>query len=432
MIDLRGLGSSFGRFGVVLVAIFGISAFVALPSGAQEAAGATAVGGAADAQPSGLQGTGPVGGADSEVLSFQRNFARASLATKFDVLSQADGKVGMAPLFDLALQFVLQNADLLRDDPAFAKLATLAAKGVRSTGSTQSVQALWRLLMAFRDSETRVAVLEALAALGKGDGQVVENLNQFLANQNNVNKVGITPDLSVLVACVDALGILGDGSSFPVLFSTMIADYPPEVQKAAAGSLKSIRGDYKKYLVDVIRKSPPNDKVAAFRAGMDNENFLPAERGELAEAALDVSLSQYVGENGDAGTLEALRYDAVRELTTLKWSRASSLAVKHFYRVQNDYKNQKVPKERFLEAIDCLGAMGTSEAAQALSLYLGIVNAEMEKSGTFDEPTLLSVIGALGNLGDKVAFDYLLFIGYLPYPDAIKLAAREALNKLKW
>jgi hypothetical protein len=76
--------------------------------------------------------------------------------------------------------------------------------------------------------------------------------------------------------------------------------------------------------------------------------------------------------------------------------------------------------------------MGTSEAAQALALQLGLINSQMEKDKTFDQDILMAVISALGNIGDKVAFDYLLYIGYLPYPDDIQKAAREAMNRLKW
>ena len=50
----------------------------------------------------------------------------------------------------------------------------------------------------------------------------------------------------------------------------------------------------------------------------------------------------------------------------------------------------------------------------------------------FDEQTVMAVIRNLGILGDKVAFDYLLYIGYLKYPDSIKKAAKDALQNLKW
>ena len=37
----------------------------------------------------------------------------------------------------------------------------------------------------------------------------------------------------------------------------------------------------------------------------------------------------------------------------------------------------------------------------------------------------------IGIIGDAIAFDHLLYSGYLDYPASVKRAAREALNNLK-
>jgi hypothetical protein len=76
--------------------------------------------------------------------------------------------------------------------------------------------------------------------------------------------------------------------------------------------------------------------------------------------------------------------------------------------------------------------MGNSESAQVLALQLGYINSQAERGGEFDEDLILALIHALGEIGDKVAFDYLLYIGYINYPERIQAAARESLNRLKW
>jgi hypothetical protein len=206
----------------------------------------------------------------------------------------------------------------------------------------------------------------------------------------------------------------------------MITGYPQAITQETLKALESINGNYKDYLIDVIRNNPFPEKAAAFRIGAYNEKLRPAERGELAHAALEVSLEH-------SGLVEAaLRYDAVTVLTRHKWSPASSLAIRHFYRVQKDYTGGAVPRERLLEAIACLGVMSSSEAAHALALQLGYFNSQTERSGEYDEAVILAIINALGELGDKAAFDYLLYISYLNYPDKIQASAREALNRLRW
>jgi hypothetical protein len=370
----------------------------------------------------------------SPALGFRREFARSSLSGKLQLLrdAAAANDASLAGLFGQALDFSLQNAELLRDDAEMVELSALAAEGLAAQGDVSSVSGLWRVFMAYRDARTRGAVLKALAVLGKDNGQIVENLNQYLGNQNNVYRTGMAPDMATLSACIATIGALGDSSSFPVLFQTMIAGYPDSVVREADAALRSIRGDDKKYLIDVVRRNPPAEKLAAFNAGQRNDAFNPAARGELAEAALEIALGLFPADPAEAAAVDNLRYAAVRVLTVQRWTRATTLAIKQFYRVQTDFGAGLVDKEIFLEAIRCLGAMASSEAAQALSLQLGLINSDMERTKAFDAEILGAVIIALGDIGDKVAFDYLLYIGYLPYPDAVKTAAREALNRLKW
>jgi HEAT repeat protein len=165
---------------------------------------------------------------------------------------------------------------------------------------------------------------------------------------------------------------------------------------------------------------------------MDNPGFTGTDRGDLAEIALGVGLEFIPGSAESSAILSELRYLAVPVLRDLRWGRATGLAVKHFYQLQADYGNGSVPKERLLEAIACLGAMGNSEAARVLTLQLGYINSRMEGNGDFDEALTAAVIRALGEIGDKAAFDHLLYISYLAYPEHIQNMAKDALNRLKW
>jgi hypothetical protein len=242
----------------------------------------------------------------------------------------------------------------------------------------------------------------------------------------------MNPDFPTLTACIDTLAALGEGSSFAVLFSAMSAGYSEEITQNTIRALESLKGDYKQYLVDVIVKNTPAEKLAAYRLGADNQNFTEAEQGDLAETALMVSLDLSKGPQAQNADVKTLRYEAVKNLTRLHWTRASDQAVRNFYLVQTDFSNNAVNKERLIEAIACLGAMGDSESAQVLAIQLGFYNSQVERSGEYDADIILALVNALGEIGDKVAFDYLLYIGYLSYPETIQNAAREALQRLKW
>jgi hypothetical protein len=211
----------------------------------------------------------------------------------------------------------------------------------------------------------------------------------------------------------------------------ILAGYPDAVVQEASLALDSIPGEYKPFLIDVIRKNSPVEKLVAFRVGTGNINFTDADRGELAEIALEVSLDLYPG-GRESEAADQLRYQSVVVLQELKWTRATPLVIKQYYRVRKDFVSGAAPEERLLEAIGCLGAMGNSEAAQVLALQLGYINSQMERNGEYHEAETFRTVQALGEIGDKAAFDYLLYINYLPYPEKIQIAAKEALNRLKW
>ena len=373
---------------------------------------------------------------DSVLQSYQQQFTRAALAAKADILrdAAAGGQTAafFGPLCEFALQFALSSAEILKDDPDMIRLVGIAARGSGGAGFKGSIDTLWQVFSSYPDSLSRSEILGALGLLGKGNSQVIESLNQYLDSQNRLFRSGMNPDYGTIEACVGALAKVGDSSSFPVLFAVITAGYDGGIGGEARAALEAIPGNYRQFLLDIILKNPPEEKYAAFSAVSGGGRFSPAEQGQLAEAALEQSLAYFPGNAEENAVLSEMRYAAARTLTLLQWTRGSALAIRHFYRVQTDFQQGAAPVERFLEAIAFLGAMGTSDAALALGLQLSLLNAHTEKTGTYNEDITLAVIRALGAVGDKSAFDHLLYTGYLSYPDHIQAAAKEALNRLRW
>jgi len=376
----------------------------------------------------------PLTAQESILTSYERNFIRASLSAKSRVLIDAEldekAEVFIGSLYDTALDFTLTNGEILKNDPDMIALVVTAARGSAESGGSASARKLWALFQIFTDIYTRVEILEALAILGKDNQEIIGSLNKFLGAENVSFRRAVEPaaarDFPVVRALISALGIIGDSSSFPVLFSTMNTGYPQIIVQECLWAMESIQGDYRDYLIEIIRNNPFPEKAAAFRIGAYNEKFSVAERGELAMAALEVSL-----ENSGPAEL-SLRYDAITALTRLRWSPAAPLAIRNFYKVQSDFTGGIAPRDRFVEAIHCLAVMSSSEAARVLALQLGFINSQTERTGVYDEAVVLALINSLGDLAEKSAFDNLLYIGHLNYPDKIQSAAREALNRLQW
>lgn len=368
------------------------------------------------------------------IETFQRNFVRSSLGTKLELLREASGYEGvdMGPLYETAVKFVLGNASLLESDPVIRDIAIVSAQMIRKYKYTPAAESLWDMFQTFRENTVRVPILQALGDTAQDNPRLIERLNAYLGAQTTLFRSGSQPDYPTLEACIEALGRLGDGSSFPVLFSAFVAGYKVDVTQKAAAALEGLKGDYHGYLVQVIERNTALEKRAALDAGLSNPSFTGDQRAALAETALTAGIGYSSGNAVEIEAAREMRYKAVRELTERKWQRASPSAIRHFYDVLSLYNRSQASKSALLEAVACLGAMGTPEAAQTLSLYLQLINTETEQGKVFDEQIVTAVIRNLGILGDKVAFDYLLYIGYLKYPDSIKKAAKDALQNLKW
>jgi len=289
-------------------------------------------------------------------------------------------------------------------------------------------EGLWRHFLDTSDSQAAADILITLGMAGKGNRSIINNLNNYLLERNQLVKSGASVNYTLVSACISAIMEIGDSSSYQALFSAYCAGYPEVIASEAYGALEVIPGNLHQFLLNVLWNNPPDEKFAAFRAGIFSERLSVSDKGQIAELALEQALAT----SEENINLNVMRYAAVHTLTSLRWMRANALAVRHYYRVQNDFLANIVPKDRFVEAIDCLGAVGNSQAALVLGLQLGLINDRTEHTGSFDYDITLAIVNALGLIGDSAAFDHLMYVLNLSYPDDIQAAAREAIDNLKW
>jgi hypothetical protein len=259
---------------------------------------------------------------------------------------------------------------------------------------------------------------------GNGD---INKINNYLMDLNALYVSGERVDYVTVSALIAMLMELDDNSSYPVLLNVLSSGYPEVISSEALGALDYIKGDLNQFLLDVIKTGSPEEKFAALKTGINSNRLSIAEQGHLAETALELTLD--AGNNDD---LSVLRYAAVSFLSSLRWTRANDLAVRHYYNMLADFQENISNKSRLIEAIAFLGAVGNSEAALALGLQLGLINDRKEKTGIFDAGITLAIVQALGLIGDNAAFNHLLYASKLSYNENIISAAREAIDRLKW
>jgi hypothetical protein len=334
-------------------------------------------------------------------------------------------------LYEFALQFALDYSEFFRDDYDMIALTAEAVRGMGVSGSRASAETLWKVFLAYRDSYTRVEILEVLLSFGSNE-VIIRDINEFFIAQSYSFRSGIPPDYATLSACISTLGSFGASSSFLALFSGLTVGYPQRINNEIQRAMESLQGNFHATILDILQRGTPADKLAAFRLGTESEKLKSLNQGEFARMALEIAMNYVPGRNESVTEINSLKYAAIQVITRNRWIPASPLVVRYYYQTFDDYKNGAVLKERFLEAITCLGVMGNSEAAEILALQLGYYNSAMEFNAEYDTDIMLRLIQALGEIGDRLSFDHLLYVSFLNYPQTIQTAAREALNRIRW
>jgi len=370
---------------------------------------------------------------DSAVLqSYIQMFSEREITAKAEVLRNAasDRRVNesIRQLYEFTLRYALDNYADTEKLTYMNNIIGITVKGLRNAGSSASIDILWELLLEYPVSAIKADILVTIGVLGKDNQEIINAVNNYLVELNYMFESENIIDYSLVSACITAITEMGDISSYPVLFNLLFTGYPEVISSEIYGALDIIDGDLFLYIRDIMEKNPPEEKFVAFKAGINSRRLSFTELGQLAELALEIGLLDFTG-NAD---LIAMRYAAIQTLTSLRWTKASALAVRYYHRITADYLQSAVSKGRLIESIACLGAIGDSSAALALGLQLGLINEKTKSTGVYDADITLAIVRALGAIGINTIFEHLLFTSNLSYNENIKTAAKEALDRLKW
>ena len=128
-----------------------------------------------------------------------------------------------------------------------------------------------------------------------------------------------------------------------------------------------------------------------------------------------------------------LQLAAFKILEESKWTKETSLVLDFFDLAQKEYYELMISEDEFTSIIYALKEFPTTETCRALTDFLASQYSETLTTGSYNNDVMLAVISTLGELGDKDAFDTLLYVISCPdYSDEIITASRTALEKLKW
>lgn len=338
----------------------------------------------------------------------------------------------VASIPEKALEFVREQVPLLGTGSGMTDLALAAIPVLQVTGQRQGAL-LWSVFGLFDDARVKVAVLDAMSAVVPKNKRLVspylEGIHTFVADSAG------SGDESASIAAVGLLGRMADPSSFEILFRLLDSGVTAELGLAIESALASVIPSSQPALLRHMGQDGYSvaEKHRLFLIVQGNDTISALFKAELAEKALSTTIIETEDVSKTAAETLSLQLAAVRQIADSEWTRAAATVADYFALAQEQFSLALITREQFLGVVSCLERLATSHSVSALMDYLGNLNLDAAQDvSSVDEEVLLAVINSLGALGDKAAFDNLLYVTYLPYSEPVTTAARTALAGLKW
>ena len=357
---------------------------------------------------------------------------KTAVLLHLSITEETDSLVATLP--EKALDFVAENVPVIGNVEGMKEL-TAAAIPLVKLDEQDDFDLLWNMFKLFPDDIIRTAILSSFSEVVQNNRQFVycylPDIHTFIA-ENIASASYSSP------ACLQAVKLLGkiaDLTSFELLFRIVYQNHDVHLTETAVKALEGILPISQAYLSKFITKESVSiaEKNLLFSLIQENKNIPSFFKADIAENALSTTIITVEDVSKISSSAIELQLATIKEIKDLSWTRASSTVAKFFPLAQKEFEVGLITESDFLEIISCLQTLATTHSVAVLLDYLGTLNSLMAVSSeTFNESVILTVINALGALGDKSSFDNLLYVTYLPYPETVVTAARNALAGLKW
>lgn len=365
---------------------------------------------------------------EDQINIFKKTFHKGNIQDKINVISEASlQEDDMSEIFSTSMDFVINYASLLQDDAAMITLAELTIENINRVSEEEANYFLSKVFSLYDSKIVKRAVLDSISENGyktPGIYQLIEEYGITLLEKDYTDDESIYSVLS-------AMEKIQNPSFFNLFFRFATSDKVSDfVRKKAEQAISSIQINYKSNMLNIIENGTISEKTLALKLVLESEKNSDFLRAEVAEKALQESIL-YVGDTFNEEILD-FQLIALRELRRVAWTRSSDLIVNFFNISRVNYESGLLEEKYYVEIIETVAELASTKASSLLSDYLGDLNEKTEQGISCSEPIVLSVINALGSLGNKVAFDNLLYVGYLSYSEEIIEASRVALAGLKF
>lgn len=376
----------------------------------------------------------PLAAQQSSASKTQIQFIKGNINDKTAAVRQSSGPDNLA---EAGIDFCIMNSSVLGSDRDISALAVASVLALPKDNATltaekasQLSEKLTSVFSLFDDDNVRISVIERLVPLSQSSksDKAVSLMNSFLKSEIDANK----SSSPVHRSAITALGDIGNSESYSIIYNCWKVKQWPQFSTEIEQALVDLSVTHIADAIKVFSVSKPADDYAFFSLIAENSKIPPEFKSEIAENALSGAIHSTDDLSGITKETVSLQLDSVHVISSNNWTRAAPLVIRYFALACEEYAAQVLSEDQFVDVIHCTAALASSDTASTLSDYLAELNRNTEKGSIPSKSVVLAVISSLGALGDKTAFDNLLYVTYLNYPDEVIAAARDALAKLKW
>jgi len=130
--------------------------------------------------------------------------------------------------------------------------------------------------------------------------------------------------------------------------------------------------------------------------------------------------------------IKNIQIKALEILRDNNWTRSSAIAINYLKFSKKLFNSGLIDETDFVKIISSMPEVSPMESVSLLCQFLEEYNNRTEKGEQVSSVIVAELVKTLGAIGNKSAFDYLLAVTYLNYPEEVLSAAREALAGLRW
>lgn len=364
-------------------------------------------------------------------------YLKGNISEKTEAVKEAIGSDSWW-ICENALDFVLENKEIIGDDRELDALAVATVYSINNDYVTNlSDKQKFVLMNKFIDlfNKYNKSPVVQTSVISKVISQKdILNHNNFTAvlnsyiSKNNINQI----DSTVAKSIFSAFETIGNNETFLILYTLRdnekYKNYSQNIENALVALIPISMNE----VLNIIHQKDIAKITSIFNLVKNNSKISTNSVCEIAENVLNESILLSEDSSKITDDYIRLQLDALEILSKNNWTRASSIALSYFETAKRLYSENRLKNSDMQLVISSLSNIAPVNAVLPLSKYLEELNSKKEQNEEISSDVVLTVIQTLGAIGDKSAFDSLLAVTYLDYPESVLTAARDALSGLKW